>query len=143
MNETQDEIAQFWAVGSSSASKRDHAKFFIENNIWEDGSGKKGDPINKPVLDMIKKGDYLLLQSTSKGKGTNKTIAKLKAVGKVTGRIKDNYYTFFVAWDTRDPGQFPKEFNGIAYDKAIESMKVDEMLRYARKILGLTFVSVP
>lgn len=143
MNEIQDEIIQFWAVGSSSASKRDHTKFFVENNIWEDAAGKKGDPVNKPILDMIKKGDYLLLQSSTKGKGANKTMAKLKAVGKVTGRIKDNYYTFFVAWDTKDPHQFPKEFNGIAYDKAVESMRVDEMLRFARKIVGFAPAPVP
>lgn len=138
MHDNQDEVAQFWVVGSS-AGKRDQTKFFVENNIWEDGSGKKGDPVNKPILDMIKKGDYLLLQTSVKAKGSDRQYAKLKAVGRVTGRIKDNYYTFFVAWETRDPESLPKEFNGIWYSNAIESVKVDEMLRYARKVLGFSF----
>ena len=62
MSETQDDLTQFWAVGSSLTSKNDHAKFFIENNIWEDEAAKNGDPVNKEVLDTIKKGDYLLIR---------------------------------------------------------------------------------
>jgi len=139
MSEIQDEHANYWAVGSASTGARDHTKFFIEKNIWEDASGKTGNPVNKPVLDMIKKGDYLLVQSTStKATGNTRSVTRLKAVGKVVGRVKDNYYTFLVAWDTRDPSLFPKDFNGIAYGKTIESMKVDEMLRYARKVLGIS-----
>ncbi len=144
VNEIQGEHANFWAVGSSSSGTRDHTKFFVEKNIWEDASGKAGNPVNKPVLDMIKKGDYLLVQTTStKGTGTTRSVTRLKAVGKVVGRVKDNYYTFLVAWDTRDPSLFPKDFNGISYGKTIESMKVDEMLRYARKVLGISNVSTP
>ncbi len=141
MDEVQDDITNYWAVGSASTGARDHTKFFVENKIWEDASGKTGNPVNKPVLDMIKKGDYLLVQSTStKGTGTTRSVTKLKAVGKVVGRVKDNYYTFLVAWDTKDPSLFPKDFNGISYGKTIESMKVDEMLRYARKVIGISNV---
>lgn len=134
MTENQDELINFWAVGSGTG---DHTKFFLKNNIWEDGSGKGGNPINKPILDLIKKGDYLVMQSSSAKSTGARSVAKLKAVGKVIGRVKDNYYTFLVAWDSKDPHIYPKDFNGIWYNKTVEPMKADEMLRYARKIAGV------
>lgn len=143
MDEIQEDPTNFWAVGSTLTGTRDHAKFLIKNNLWEDGPGRNGNPVNKPVLDQIKKGDYLLMTSSSTKNGPDKrSVTKLKAVGKVLGRVKDNYYTFLVAWDKSDPANFPKEFNGIWYGKTIESVKVDEMLRYARKILQLTNTKV-
>ncbi len=138
MSDNQEDLTQFWAVGSSLTGKKDHTKFFIENNIWEDEAAKNGDPVNKEVLDTIKKGDYLLMKTSSKKEsGPGRTFTKLKAVGKVVGRVKDNYYTFFVAWDKRDIHTLPKEFNGIWYSKVVEPVKDDEMLRYARKIIRL------
>ena len=134
MTEEQVDITNYWAVGAGTV---EHAKFLIKNNLWEDTMAKNGNPANKPILDQIKKGDYLLVQSSSaKNTGDHKTITKLKAVGKVIGRIKDNYYTFLVAWDIKDSFNFPKDFKGVWYSKSIEPMKVDEMLRYARKIIN-------
>ena len=139
MTETQEELTQFWAVGSTSVGNKDFTKFFIDNKLWEDGLAKSGNDINKPLLDQIKKGDYLLMHTSTakKGKEPSRTKSKLKAIGKVIGRVKDNYYTFFVSWDIKDPAILPKEFNDIWYNKSIESMKVDEMLRYARKLIKL------
>ena len=136
MDELQEEQTNFWAVGSTLTGSKDHSKFFIDKGIWEDGQGRSGNPINKPALDQIKKGDYLLMKSSSaKNTEPNKSITKLKAVGKVIGRIKDNYFTFRVAWELGEPHTFPKEFKGIWYDKTVEPMKADEMLRFARKII--------
>lgn len=139
MDEIQNDPTNFWAVGSTLTGTRDHAKFFIKNRLWEDGPGRSGNPVNKPTLDLIKKGDYLLMTSSTTKSGANsRSVTKLKAIGKVIGRVKDNYYTFLVEWDNSDHADLPKEFNGIWYGKTIESVKVDEMLRYARKILRLT-----
>lgn len=138
MSENQDESVNFWAVGAGTPEL---TKFFIKNNMWEDASARSGNPVNKPLLDQIKKGDYLLMQtSTGKGTANSRSLTKLKAVGKVIGRVKDNYYTFLVTWDTKDPHNFPKDFNGIWYSKTIEPTRADEMLRYAKKILGLSSV---
>jgi hypothetical protein len=134
--EIVEDHTNYWAVGSSSGTK-DFSKFFIDNKIWEDALAKGGNDVNKPLLDMIKKGDYLLMHTSTaaKGKSASRTKSKLKAIGKVMGRVKDNYYTFFVSWDVKDAGILPKEFNDIWYNKSIESMRVDEMLRYARKLI--------
>ncbi len=139
MIEPQEDSVQFWAIGSTTVGNKDLEKFFIENKIWEDGLAKSGNDSNKPFLDKVKKGDYLLMHSSTakKGKESGRTKSKLKAIGKVIGKVKDNYYTFFVSWKMKDPALLPKEFNDTWYSKNIESMKPDEMLRYAKKITGL------
>jgi 5-methylcytosine-specific restriction protein B len=137
LEEIQSLREYFWAVGSSFGGTKDYTNFFLSKSIWEDGWGKSGDPVNKPTLDMIKKGDYLLMKSSStKGTGHKVSFTKLKAVGKITGRVKHNYFTFLVDWNVINRDIFPKDFNGIWYSKTVEAMRNDEMLNFVKRLIS-------
>ena len=124
----------FWAVGSSfNNSNDDKTKFFIENKIWFDGYAADDDDRNIKILDKIKKGDILLIKSSST-KGTNHktTFTKLKAIGIVID--KKNQYTFHIDW--LNTNKLPIDFDNISYRKTIEEMRDDEMLRYAKEFIN-------
>ena len=124
----------FWAVGSSfNNSNDDKTKYFIENKIWFDGYAADDDDRNIKILDKIKKGDILLIKSSST-KGTNHktTFTKLKAIGIVID--KKNQYTFHIDW--LNTNKLPIDFDNISYRKTIEEMRNDEMLRYAKEFIN-------
>ena len=124
----------FWAVGSSfNNSNDDKTEYFIENKIWFDGYAADGDDRNIKILDKIKKGDILLIKSSST-KGTNHktTFTKLKAIGIVID--KKNQYTFHIDW--LNTNKLPIDFDNISYRKTIEEMRDDEMLRYAKEFIN-------
>ena len=124
----------FWAVGSSfNNSNDDKTKYFIENKIWFDGYAADDDDRNIKILDKIKKGDILLIKSSST-KGTNHktTFTKLKAIGIVID--KKNQYTFHIDW--LNTNNLPIDFDNISYRKTIEEMRDDEMLRYAKEFIN-------
>lgn len=124
----------FWAVGSSfNNSNDDKTKYFIENKIWFDGYAADDDDRNIKILDKIKKGDILLIKSSST-KGTNHktTFTKLKAIGIVID--KKNQYTFHINW--LNTNKLPIDFDNISYRKTIEEMRDDEMLKYAKEFIN-------
>ena len=124
----------FWAVGSSfNNSNDDKTKYFIENKIWFDGYAADDNDRNIKILDKIKKGDILLIKSSST-KGTNHktTFTKLKAIGIVID--KKNQYTFHIDW--LNTNKLPIDFDNISYRKTIEEMRDDEMLRYAKEFIN-------
>ena len=124
----------FWAVGSSfNNSNDDKTKYFIENKIWFDGYAADDDDRNIKILDKIKKGDILLIKSSStKGKNHKTTFTKLKAIGIVID--KKNQYTFHIDW--LNTNKLPIDFDNISYRKTIEEMRDDEMLRYAKEFIN-------
>ncbi|MBP8114445.1 MAG: hypothetical protein KAY50_03750 [Chitinophagaceae bacterium] len=129
----QSDKVEYWAAGSSFGGTRDQTETFIENGIWQDGWGKSGDDKNKQILSLIKKGDYLFMKSSAThGVGHKISFTKLKAIGEVIGKIKDNYYTFRVKWYVNN---LPKNFDGIWYSNTIEPMRDDEMLKYGKSII--------
>ncbi len=124
----------FWAVGSSfNNSNDDKTKYFIENKIWFDGYAADDDGRNIKILDKIKKGDILLIKSSStKGINHKTTFTKLKAIGIVID--KKNQYTFHIDW--LNTNKLPIDFDNISYRKTIEEMRDDEMLRYAKEFIN-------
>lgn len=124
----------FWAVGSSfNNSNDDKTKYFIENNIWFDGYAADDDDRNIKILDEIKKGDIILIKSSStKGINHKTTFTKLKAIGIVIE--KKNQYTFHIDWF--DTNKLPIDFDNISYRKTIEKMRDDEMLRYVKEFIN-------
>lgn len=124
----------FWAVGSSfNNSNDDKTKYFIENKIWFDGYAADDDDRNIKILDKIKKGDILLIKSSStKGKNHKTTFTKLKAIGIVID--KKNQYTFHIDW--LNTNKLPIDFDNISYRKTIEEMRDDEMLKYAKEFIN-------
>lgn len=124
----------FWAVGSSfNNSNDDKTKYFIENKIWFDGYAADDDDRNIKILDKIKKGDILLIKSSStKGINHKTTFTKLKAIGIVID--KKNQYTFHIDW--LNTNKLPIDFDNISYRKTIEEMRDDEMLRYAKEFIN-------
>lgn len=124
----------FWAVGSSfNNSNDDKTKYFIENKIWFDGYAADDDDRNIKILDKIKKGDILLIKSSStKGANHKTTFTKLKAIGIVID--KKNQYTFHIDW--LNTNKLPIDFDNISYRKTIEEMRDDEMLRYAKEFIN-------
>ena len=111
----------FWAVGSSfNNSNDDKTKYFIENKIWFDGYAADDDDRNIKILDKIKKGDILLIKSSStKGINHKTTFTKLKAIGIVID--KKNQYTFHIDW--LNTNKLPIDFDNISYRKTIEEMR--------------------
>ena len=124
----------FWAVGSSfNNSNDDKTKYFIENKIWFDGYAADDDDRNIKILDKIKKGDILLIKSSStKGINHKTTFTKLKAIGIVID--KKNQYTFHIDW--LNTNKLPIDFDNISYRKTIEEMRDDEMLKYAKEFIN-------
>lgn len=124
----------FWAVGSSfNNSNDDKTNYFIENNIWFDGYASDNDYRNIKILDEIKKGDILLIKSSStKGINHKTTFTKLKAIGTVIE--KKNQYTFHIDW--LNTNKLPIDFDNISYRKTIEKMRDDEMLEYAKEFIN-------
>ncbi len=124
----------FWAVGSSfNNSNDDKTKYFIENKIWFDGYADDDDDRNIKILDKIKKGDILLIKSSStKGINHKTTFTKLKAIGIVID--KKNQYTFHIDW--LNTNKLPIDFDNISYRKTIEEMRDDEMLEYAKEFIN-------
>ncbi len=122
----------YWAVGVSLGKTSDHSKEFLKNKIWQDGWASMNDERNKDILSQIKKGDYLLMKSSSKkGIGNTLAITKLKGIGRITG--KANYYTFFVNW-LENPA-LPKNFENILYSNPVEMMREDWLLDYAKSFI--------
>lgn len=134
--ETDDEVfdpplGKYWAVGIPGSS--DLSEEFLDSGIWYDGYGKVGDERNKNILDRVKVGDVILMKSSStKGPGRTISFTKLKGIGIVTS--KEDYYLFNVDWIDSD--DLPKDFDGISYRKTIEPMRDDEMLKFAKSIIG-------
>jgi 5-methylcytosine-specific restriction protein B len=127
-----EEGVQFWAVGSSFGRTEDQTKDFIKNNYWRDGWGLVKDERNKETLMHVKKGDILIMKSSStKGTDHKLSFTKVKAIGRITG--KANYYTFLVKWFDTNP--FPKDFDSIWYSKTIEKMRADELLEFAKDFI--------
>jgi 5-methylcytosine-specific restriction protein B len=123
---------QFWAVGSSFDGTDDKTKDFITNNYWRDGWGLSNDDRNKEILVQIKKGDILVMKSSStKGKGHLTSFTKVKAIGKIKGRV--NYYTFLVTW--YDTKSLPKDFDSIWYSKTVEKLREDVLLSYVKDFI--------
>jgi hypothetical protein len=133
--ETDDEVldsplGKYWAVGIPGSSDYEE---FLDSGIWYDGYGKVGDERNKNILDRVKVGDVILIKSSStKGPGRTISFTKLKGIGIVTS--KEDYYLFNVDWIDSD--DLPKDFDGISYRKTIEPMRDDEMLKFAKSIIG-------
>ena len=124
----------FWAVGSSfNNSNDDKTNYFIENSIWFDGYASDDDDRNIKILNEIKKGDILLIKSSStKGINHKTTFTKLKAIGIVIE--KKNQYTFHIDW--LNTNKLPIDFDNISYRKTIEKMRDDEMLKYAKEFIN-------
>ena len=129
----EEDGVQFWAVGSSFGGTEDQTKDFIKNSYWRDGWGLNNDDRNKETLLLVKKGDIIIMKSSST-KGTNHKLSftKVKAIGRIKG--KANYYTFLVKWF--DGMTFPKDFDGIWYSKTIEKLRPDELLQFAKSFVG-------
>lgn len=117
----------YWAVGSSFGGNDDKTKEFIKNKNWFDGKFEHGDNVNQSYLEKIKKGDILVMKSSStKGKGHKITFTKVKAIGIITKVLEVHKYQV----DWLDNNKLPLDFNGVSYRKIIEPLREDAIMDY-------------
>lgn len=123
----------FWAVGYSWQSAGDMSEKFFNEGVWIEGFMADGDNRYEKSVKAISVGDYLLLKSSAtKGEGHKVAFTRLMRIGRVLTKL--NASSFKVDW--LDYPELPKDFDNIGYRKTIEKMRFDNMLEFAKQLVG-------
>ena len=123
----------FWAVGYSWQSAGDMSEKFFNEGVWIEGFMEDGDTRYEKSVKAISVGDYLLLKSSAtKGEGHKIAFTRLMRIGRVLTKLSAS--SFKVDW--LDYPELPKDFDSIGYRKTIEKMRFDNMLEFAKQLVG-------
>ena len=123
----------YWAVGYNWNSSGDMSQKFYEEGVWIEGFLSDGDKRYEKQVKAISVGDYLLMKSSAtKGAGHKVSFTRLSRIGRVLAKLND--YSFKVDW--LNYLELPKDFENTGYRKTIEKMRHDDMLEFAKQLVG-------
>lgn len=125
----------YWFAGYAFGGSDSQLDRFLADGCWEG----KGDRSTNDLIEQMRKGDVILLKSTStKGKEHDKPFIRIKAVGVIesdAGQTASGHYMFKVRYITCEE----KDFDGNTYGRYRRTLHLcnePEIMEWVNSLLG-------
>lgn len=145
-NDTVQHDSNYWLVGYSFNGKNSQIEIFTKESIWEGhfGNDNTSDQKLLPLALSIKKGDVLILKSTStKGKKHNQPFLRVKAIGVVISDITSEMAAGYTAckcsvkyYSINDKDFDIAELSSFRRTIHLADEKAKDIIEYANEIIN-------